>query len=364
MPAEEDGPPLQPSVERSQTDQSLRVERELADDALGEDLAVIEETADAVVGLARARADAVLAAARKKSDHPRSVGDGGGAPAEVRRERAREDDAIEKARDDADESLRLERARQLQSLAVERAETNRDLSSERARADLTLNRRDEFLGVVSHELRNMLNGVVGFATLIEHEAVGGPEGERLRLHARRIHRASARMNRLIGDLIDVASIDAGVLAVHREPADPLRVVGEAIENFQALAAARGVTLSAETTASLGTAELDSARILQVLANLLGNAIKFTPPSGTVTVRAERVRDEIRCAVSDTGVGIPPDSLEAVFERFVQVTPGDRRGLGLGLFIAKCIIVGHGGSIRAESEPGHGTTVRFTLPAKT
>jgi signal transduction histidine kinase len=245
--------------------------------------------------------------------------------------------------------------------SAERAETNRDLSSERARADLALTRRDEFLGLVSHELRNMLNTVAGFANQIEREGTAGSEGERIRLHARRIQRASARMNHLIGDLVDVACIEAGVLAVHREPCDPLRVLGEAIENFQAPAAARGIKLIARTPSSLGTAEIDPARILQVLANLLGNAIKFTPPQGTVTVFAERTPDELRFAVSDTGAGIPADRLEAVFDRYVQVAPADRRGLGLGLFIAKCIVLGHGGSIRAESEPGQGTCVRFELP---
>jgi signal transduction histidine kinase len=322
----------------------------------------IEETADAVVGLARARADSVLAAARARSDR-RPSPEGSGGPGEVRRERAREDDVIEKARDDADEALRLERAAQLQTLAADRAETNRDLSSERARADLTLTRRDEFLGVVSHELRNMLNTVAGFANQIEQEVAAGSEGERVRAHARRIQRSSARMNHLIGDLIDVACIDAGVLAVQRESCDPLHVLDEAIENFQALAKARGITLVARTPSSLGTAELDPARILQVLANLLANAVKFTPPQGTVTVRAERAQEALRFAVSDTGVGIPSDRLEAVFERYVQVVPADRRGLGLGLFIAKCIVLGHGGTIRAESEPGHGTTVRFKLPVQ-
>lgn len=362
MQPKDDPPELRPGADRVQTDESLRIERELADDALGEDLVAIEDTADAVVGLARARADSVLAAARAQSDRQSSPKDRG-LPGELRRERAREDDVIEQARDDADETLRFERAEQLQTLAAERAETNRDLSSERARADLTLTRRDEFLGVVSHELRNMLNTVTGFANQIENEVPAGPGGERIRAHARRIQRSGARMNHLIGDLIDVACIDAGVLAVHREPCDPLRVLGEAVENFQALAAARGITLVTQTPSSLGTAELDPARILQVLANLLANAIKFTPAHGTVTVRAERSPGELRFAVSDSGVGIPADRLEAVFERYVQVAPADRRGLGLGLFIAKCIVLGHGGTIRAESEPGQGTSVRFVLPVE-
>ena len=99
----------------------------------------------------------------------------------------------------------------------------------------------------------------------------------------------------------------------------------------------------------------------MLINLLGNAMKFTPADGKVVVRVERIEDEIRFAVSDTGVGIPPDSLETVFERFRQVTANDRRGVGLGLYIAKCIVQGHGGRIWAESTTGEGSTFCFTLP---
>jgi signal transduction histidine kinase len=133
-----------------------------------------------------------------------------------------------------------------------------------------------------------------------------------------------------------------------------------VETFQARASASGVSLVAEVVPPLSPALFDPARILQVLANLLSNAIKFTPPHGTVVVRVECVDDFIRFAVSDTGQGIPSGKLGAVFARFHQVKD-DRRGVGLGLYISKSIVQGHGGRIWAEQRTGGGSTLYFTLP---
>ena len=350
-----------PNPERDQTDESLRTEREKADAAIGEGLSAMDETADAVIEKARFRADSVLAAARAKSD--RQPGAQGPLKA-VNAERLREDQVVRQERVEADEALRGERAEHAAVLAAEREETDEDLSRERARSDNAVSTRDDLLGIVSHDLRNMLGGMVGFAGLIALEAspqAGRSPSERIVSHAERIQRSGARMNRLIGDLVDLASIEAGSLAVTRELGDLTPIVTEAVDTFHAQASASGVSLVAEIAPSLPLVAFDSARILQVLANLLGNAIKFTPPNGHVTVRAERVGDEIHLAVSDTGVGVPPDQLEAVFERYVQVAKDDRRGVGLGLYISKCIVQGHGGKIWAESTLGQGSVFRFTLP---
>lgn len=169
------------------------------------------------------------------------------------------------------------------------------------------------------------------------------------------------MSRLVGDLVDVASVEAGMLAVSREDADPTLVVAEAVEHFQLQAAAKGISLTTECASPLPSVTFDPARILQVLVNLLSNSIKFTPAGGQVIVRIEGVDDELSFAVLDSGEGIPQDKLEAVFERYLQVTECDRRGMGLGLFISKCIVQGHGGRIWAESALGTGSTFRFTLP---
>jgi len=217
--------------------------------------------------------------------------------------------------------------------------------------------------MVSHELRNMLGTMIGFASILAERMTREQHEEHVFAYAQRIQRTGARMNRLVGDLVDLASIESGVLAVRREVSDPSLVVAEAVDNFHAAVAAKGISLTAQVPASLPTVSFDSARILQVLANLLSNAIKFTPTDGKVVVAIECTTKELRLAVSDTGPGIPPDKLEAVFERFLQVTDKDPRGMGLGLYICKCIVEGHGGRIWAESTPGEGSTFSFTLPIK-
>ena len=348
----------QPRSERQQTDESLRAEREKADLALEEDVAAIDDTADAVISRARERADEVLAAARAKTDRqaPRVQ-----LPEITRKERVHEDRVLQEERANADETLREERAEHVAVLSREREETDKDLSNERARSDDALATRDEFLGIVSHDLRNMLNAIVGFAELIHKGVARENHLDQVRSHAQRIQRSAGRMNRLIGDLVDVASIEAGILAVTREIGNPAHVVTEAVDTFQAQASGSGISLVAEVAPALPPTAFDPARILQVLTNLLSNAIKFTPANGSVVVRAERIGNDIRFTVSDTGVGIPTNKLEEVFDRFLQITQNDRRGVGLGLYISKAIVQGHGGRIWAENRRGDGSTFCFTLP---
>ena len=357
MPSE-DRPP---NSGREQTDASLRIEREKADQTV-EDLAAIDEMADAVITRARTRADQVLAAARAKTDRrSASPAVGSSFPKTIEKERALEDRVLREERANADDTLREERAEHVALLSREREDTDKDLSNERARSDEALATRDRFLGIVSHDLREMLNAIVGHAALIARRVSREHHVEDVLTHAQRIQRSGARMNRLVGDLVDVASIEAGVLAVTREVCDPAPVVMEAVDTFQEYASASGVSLMAQIVPPLSDAVFDPARILQVLTNLLSNAIKFTPVNGKVVVRVERLGDEIRFAVSDTGVGIPSDQLEAVFLQFLQVAKNDRRGVGLGLYISKCIVQGHGGRIWAESRLGQGATFCFLLP---
>ena len=353
MPAEDK------TAEREQTDESLRLEREKADADLGERQAAIDETADAIIEKARARADQVLAAARAKSDRQVRPPNAQSATA-IDQERVLEDQALRDERAGADETLRAERAEHAPLPSAERDETDKDLSRERARSDVALTARDAFLGIVSHDLRNMLSGIVGFAALIAKESRDHHD-DQIVVCAQRIQRAGARMNRLLGDLVDVASIEAGVLAVSREVGDAALVVTEAVDTFQTQASAKGISLTAEIVPPLPVVSFDPPRILQVLVNLLSNAIKFTPPNGKVVVGVERVADELRFAVKDTGGGIPGEKLEAVFERFLQLAENDRRGVGLGLYISKCLVQGHGGRIWAESRLGEGSTFCFTLP---
>jgi signal transduction histidine kinase len=282
-------------------------------------------------------------------------------PRAITSERALEDRVLREERADADEILDVERAEQTALLSMERTATDEDLLRERSRSDDALAVRDEFLGIVSHDLRNMLNSIVLSASLIE-ESAQGEHAARVIKHAQRIRRGGARMGRLVGDLIDVASIEAGALAVTCESADMALVVTEAIDTFQPQAAVNDISLQAEVVAPLTAIAFDPARILQVLGNLLSNAIKFTPRGGKVTVHAERTGSGLSVRVSDTGAGIPADKLEVIFQRFHQLNGNDRRGLGLGLYISKCIVQGHGGRIWAESELGVGSKFCIALPA--
>lgn len=370
---EEQGPPLDSDVhamppdeklasaERRQTDESLRAEREKADLALGEKLDAIDETADAVITLARARADAVLAASRAKTDRQPVVAQRGAGASEIIKERLAADRALNDERAAADETLRGERDEQAALLLRERQETDEDLQEERAQSDGALATRDEFMSIVSHDLRNLLGSMVGFAALIEKKSTDSDRPSDVAMLARRIQRTGGRMARLIGDLVDVASIEAGMLAVTREVGDPTRVVSEAVDTLHAQATAMGLTLEAEVAAAPPLLGFDPARVLQVLTNLISNAIKFTPPKGRIVVRVEQVGNDVRFAVQDSGAGIATEHLDKIFLRFSQVTKNDRRGLGLGLFISRCIIEGHGGRIWVESKLGRGSTFCFTLP---
>jgi len=152
-----------------------------------------------------------------------------------------------------------------------------------------------------------------------------------------------------------------VLTVTRAVGDPADVVTEAVETFQAQAAERGISLTAEIVPGVPSVAFDTARILQVLCNLVSNALKFTPPQGFIVVRLEHVDENVVCCVSDTGEGIPDDKVEAVFDRFVQLKKNDRRGVGLGLFISKCIVQGHDGRIWVKNRIGPGSTFCFSLP---
>jgi signal transduction histidine kinase len=143
--------------------------------------------------------------------------------------------------------------------------------------------------------------------------------------------------------------------------DAAALVAEAIEAFQPAALDKGVSLVAEMASGTLPAEFDHERMLQVCANLISNAIKFTPSGGEVHLSVEMTPAEVRFCVRDTGVGIPAPMLEPIFERFWQVGTNDRRGMGLGLYISKCIVDAHHGRMWAESEPGKGSQFYFRLP---
>jgi len=170
------------------------------------------------------------------------------------------------------------------------------------------------------------------------------------------------MNRLIEDLLDTASIEAGKLSVDRRRLAVAPIALEILEAMQSLAASKSLELRSELPPDLPEVSADPSRLQQVFTNLLGNAIKFTPEGGTITVRAQQEGGDILCSVTDTGPGIPEDELPYLFDRFWQARRTARKGSGLGLSIVKGIVAAHGGRTWAESRVGAGSTFFFTLPA--
>jgi signal transduction histidine kinase len=354
-----------PSPDREQTDDSLRDERSKSDLAIVEGRDAVAELADDVLRRARQDADAVLMIAREHADRRLQNSDAPPtAGAAVARERVVEDAALRRERGSADDALQLERIETAlvlkRLLPVEREQTDRFLLTERVRSDAALANRDDFLGVVSHDLRNLLGSIVMSSAIIAKTTDNSETGTRILSESNRIQRNAARMNRLIADLIDVVSIDAGRLAIAPVADDLAALITEAVDAFREAAAVKEIRIDGPAGGP-AMASLDHSRVFQVLANLLGNSIKFTPRGGSITVRYEPAGDQWRCLVEDNGPGIPETHLVSVFERFSQVNPADRRGLGLGLFISKCIVEAHGGVIAAASGGGHGTCVSFTLP---
>jgi signal transduction histidine kinase len=240
------------------------------------------------------------------------------------------------------------------ALAVENARLFRE-----ARA--ATEARERILAVVAHDLRSPLCAIRFDAEMLhERLRAHGSEGE-ARMAAR-VDQAAARMDGLIEDLLDVARMDGGVLALSPAETDADALLADAAEMLRPLAAAHGLAFRWEPAGDAPPLHADGARLVQVVSNLVGNAVKFTPAGGTVTLACRAEGDGIRVSVADTGPGIPPEQVPHVFGAFWQARNADRRGLGLGLVIARGIVEAHGGRIWVESEPGRGTTFVFTLPA--
>ncbi|HEV7590248.1 MAG TPA: GAF domain-containing sensor histidine kinase [Longimicrobium sp.] len=229
-------------------------------------------------------------------------------------------------------------------------------------AQQAIRAREAVLAVVSHDLRNPLASILLNASMLLDMAPGGTLEPWMEDNLRQVVGSVEQTNRLITDLLDVSRMEeSGGIPLDRSPVDARPLVAVAVRMLHPLAVARGVSLAAEPGEPLPVLA-DSDRLVQVLWNLIGNAVKFTDAGGEVRVSAGRGGDgAVWFAVADTGVGIAPEHQPYVFDRFRQVG-SDRRGVGLGLPIARGIVEAHGGRIWLESTLGAGTTVHFTLPA--
>ncbi|MBW4522001.1 MAG: PAS domain S-box protein [Scytolyngbya sp. HA4215-MV1] len=233
--------------------------------------------------------------------------------------------------------------------------------SARAEAERANRIKDEFLAVLSHELRSPLNPILGWTKLLQSRKF---DQTKTKEALATIERNAKLQTQLIDDLLDVAKILRGKLSMDTAPVDPVFVIESAIDTVRTAAIAKSIRLH-PVLSQIGRVSGDSTRLQQVVWNLLSNAIKFTPPGGQVTIWLERVDHQAQITVSDTGKGINPDFLPHLFESFRQEDASTTRqfgGLGLGLAIVRSLVEAHGGSISAQSSgEGQGATFIVKLP---
>jgi signal transduction histidine kinase len=214
---------------------------------------------------------------------------------------------------------------------------------------------------MSHELRTPLNAIIGFSEVLK-EQMFGELNERQLAYVNDVLEAGRHLLSLINDVLDLAKIEAGKLELELTQVDISRLLESAVSINSERANRGSIKLALTTEREDITVTADERRVRQVVFNLLSNALKFTPADGRVDLSA-RLRDsQVEIAVTDTGPGIPTEELETIFEEYEQTETGKQaEGTGLGLPLSRKLVELHGGRLWAESQPGHGSTFRFTLP---
>jgi signal transduction histidine kinase len=249
-------------------------------------------------------------------------------------------------------------------MAASLRETSR-IEAERRTLEIVSQHKSEFLANMSHELRTPLNAVIGFSEVLA-ERMFGDLNPKQQEYVQDILSSGRHLLALINDILDLSKVEAGRMELELAPFD-LRV---ALENSLLLVRERalrhGLALELDVDDGVSMVVADERRFRQIMLNLLSNAVKFTPDSGQVRVRAVLREGFVEIAVSDTGVGIPKEDQDLIFEEFRQArgeSAGKREGTGLGLTLTKRLVEAHGGRLWVTSEPGQGSTFTFTLPAK-
>jgi signal transduction histidine kinase len=222
--------------------------------------------------------------------------------------------------------------------------------------------RDDMLAIVSHDLRNPLNTIhMSTSFLLDILETPGATTPPIIPQLQLMKRATGRANALIQDLLDISRIESGTLAVEDAPTSAAALLADAVLDLEPLVASKGLRFESEWQGDDVQVSADRGRIAQVFSNLVGNAIKFTPKGGFVRVTGKRRDNYVDFVVADSGIGVAPENVPHLFDRFWKATKASRSGAGLGLSIVKGIVASHGGSVSVESEPGAGTSFCFSLP---
>jgi signal transduction histidine kinase/HAMP domain-containing protein len=242
--------------------------------------------------------------------------------------------------------------------------TEEALRAAKGQAENSARIKSDFLAAMSHELRTPLNAIIGFSDVIVSKVFGEMGNERYAEYVRDIHRSGLHLLALINDVLDLSKIEAGAMSLDHRPVEPGQLIDAALSMVRETAAAAGLALWSEVESGLPAILGDERRLLQVLLNLLSNAMKFTAAGGKVAIGAHRSGDRIDIAVTDSGIGIAPADLATALEAFGQVTSSrssNQPGTGLGLPLSRQLVELHGGTLQVASKPGIGTTVTICLP---
>ena len=254
---------------------------------------------------------------------------------------------------DPDELILAEELSRRAALAIDNARLHEQVT-------LGVRARDDIIGIVSHDLRNPVNAVKMLTGAILGTERSSPLPLDVIEYSTIIRQAALQMDSLIRDLLDVTRIEAGRLRVETVSTDVTELLNDALGTLNPVASGKSIELRLFTEDSLPTVSADRERIRQVLSNLIGNSVKFSPPGSVIDLRAERRDNEVVVSVRDEGPGMNEEQLSHAFDRFWQSRRTDREGAGLGLTITRGIVEAHGGKIWAETKVGEGSTFSFTL----
>jgi signal transduction histidine kinase len=362
---------------RANTDKSLEQERDKTDEYLEKLKEVAEETTE-IIQSNRASTVEDLESQRAETDFDKEHHqlDARGrtvlAALETKLDQERElsDKALQAEREIEDRVRTKERFQQRllveALLENERKKTDTNLQEERVQTDLetkaAIVTRDQFVTIISHDLKDPLVAIsLGAQSMRRGFGKDTVDPAHLLKQLRIIEQSAAGMDRMITALLDVEQMVHDKVTLHCERTDLRALLQECMDLFAQVVLTKSFSMTLDAGAEPLFADVDRDRILQVLSNLIGNALKFTPNGGTVKFSARKQERQVEISVADNGPGIPPQDRQLIFERFTKLRMNDRTGLGLGLFVAKWIVEAHKGHISVTSDVGKGSTFSFTLP---